>query len=434
MATKVTTKLAHLPGEVTIDSCVEHAHALELFVSIPKTQDLCCPYCGSDHLHVKDYSSQLTVRHVPLGNKGTMITFRKCRYFCNDCRKSFYDTPYWICEDQHLTQMLRTRLLEELQTLHSLTDIAKSTFTTEHIVTDFLDKVEAPAPARLPQTLCIDEFKGSSGEWDPEIKRWQVNKFHTNNCNGDNGTVVDILPEINKEYLVKYFSVFPKEEKERVRYFCCDMHGGFISLAKDCFPNARICADMFHVIRLITEALTDIRIEVQKKLQCDGDNNSYELVKHSQHLLVTSHLNYKLYWKEKYEAKSERLKTILAFSDNLATAHQALQEFYDILSEKSFNVQRLMLTDWLETYLNCGVYEVEHAAKTIRHYRGYIHNSLEYKKSNGPCEGLNQKIKCLKRSGFGSHSFEHFRKRILLSCGTTSFIRDTYSLIEEKAR
>ena len=34
---------------------------------------------------------------------------------------------------------------------------------------------------------------------------------------------------------------------------------------------------MFHVIRLITEALTDIRISLQKNLQYEGDNYSYEL-------------------------------------------------------------------------------------------------------------------------------------------------------------
>ena len=432
MATKVTTKLAHLPGEITINSCIEHPHALELFVSLPKSAGLRCPECGSISLNVKDYSNLQTVRHVPLGNKGSMISFRKKRYICKTCRKAFYDNPYWICEDQHMTQMLRIQILKEFQTLHSVRDIARSTFTTEHIVTDFLDKIEVPAPIKLPQTLCIDEFKGSSGEWDPDRKRWIINRFHTNICNGDNGTVVDILPEIKLEYLRKYFSGFSKEERERVKYFCCDMHGGFISLAKDRFPNVKICIDPFHVVKLLNSALSTIRIALQKKYLKDGKKDIYSVIKNSSHLLTTSHFNYKAYWKDRMEKKIERLECILALSDDLSTAHFALQEFHNILNEKSFNIQKVMLTDWIGTYSCCGVFEVEHAANTIKHFRSYIHNSFEYDKSNGPCEGLNQKIKNLKRIGFGSHSFEHFRKRIMLSCGPTTFVRDTYSLFEEK--
>ncbi|WP_204907553.1 transposase, partial [Mordavella massiliensis] len=54
----------------------------------------------------------------------------------------------------------------------------------------------------------------------------------------------------------------------------------------------------------------------------------------------------------------------------------------------------------------------------------YIQNSWKYGKSNGLSEGLNNKIKVLKRVSFGLHSFESFRRRILLTCGKLKLSKD----------
>ena len=75
--------------------------------------------------------------------------------------------------------------------------------------------------------------------------------------------------------------------------------------------------------------------------------------------------------------------------------------------------------------------EIHSAACTIRHWRGYIQNSWKYGKSNGLSEGLNNKVKVLKRVAFGLHSFESFRKRILLTCGKLRLSKDPLSVLED---
>ncbi|MBM6949563.1 transposase, partial [Mordavella massiliensis] len=61
----------------------------------------------------------------------------------------------------------------------------------------------------------------------------------------------------------------------------------------------------------------------------------------------------------------------------------------------------------------------------------YIQNSWKYGKSNGLSEGLNNKIKVLKRVSFGLHSFEAFRRRILLTCGKLKFSKDPLTVLED---
>ena len=125
-------------------------------------------------------------------------------------------------------------------------------------------------------------------------------------------------------------------------------------------------------------------------------------------------------------SKSSLPEHALALSDDLREAYDALAEFHDILEESAYSLQRCMLTDWLDTYTASSHEGTRRCANTIRHYRSYIQNSWKYGQSNGPCEGLNNKIKILKRNCYGVHDFEHFRRRVLFCCGSTQFVRETY--------
>lgn len=76
--------------------------------------------------------------------------------------------------------------------------------------------------------------------------------------------------------------------------------------------------------------------------------------------------------------------------------------------------------------------DIESLARRIQHWRGYLHNTWEYRCSNSTCEGLNNKIKVLKRISFGLHHFETFRKRVLLTCGAIRLANDPYTIFSEK--
>ena len=53
--------------------------------------------------------------------------------------------------------------------------------------------------------------------------------------------------------------------------------------------------------------------------------------------------------------------------------------------------------------------------QTLKKFLPYIQNTCEYPTlSNGPIEGINNKINVLKRNTYGYSNFTHFRNRILL--------------------
>ena len=113
-------------------------------------------------------------------------------------------------------------------------------------------------------------------------------------------------------------------------------------------------------------------------------------------------------------------------------AYDALQFFHDILGSFPFSVQSEELIEWIKTCASSDVEEVRSAACTIRHWRRYIQNSWKYKKSNGLSEGLNNRIKVIKRVAFGLHSFDSLRTRVLLTCGKLRLSKDPLSILGKR--
>ena len=94
-------------------------------------------------------------------------------------------------------------------------------------------------PRKLPKVLSLDEFKGNSGG----------HKYNSIIADPQNHKVIDILPDRYESDLVRYFAQF--KSKTHAEYFICDLSTHFRRVAKICFPNARIVADKFHVIRQV---------------------------------------------------------------------------------------------------------------------------------------------------------------------------------------
>ena len=455
--------LASLPADCTIDHYKKHEHTLELFVSWPEPKGTAriCPYCNSDDCAVKDSGTMQTIRHINNGFYGTMITYHKPRLVCRTCGRSFYVKPEWAFPHLSCSSAVVLQIFDELTgTAKSITAIARDTFTTPAIVTTFLERVSYDRPKKLPVSLGIDEFKGNSGFYDPQKKCYHTEKYHCVLSDVDAGHVIDILYKATYPELRDYFMQYSPEERKRVRYFCTDMRSGFSKVARNFFPHAKICIDMFHVVKLLTDAVGDIRLDAWHNLTKDCKNalaaykdakqssapnlsklkaaygllkENCSLLKNSHRALITSPYHASTYWGRHPEKHEERLEKLFALDPRLKPAHTALMDFYDVMEEVRLEYHRSHLDKWLETYLSCDCPPIRQAAYSINKRRKGIENSWKYKKSNGVTESLNQKSKNIIRASFGMRSFEHLRKRILLASGATTVeTKNPYTIFGEK--
>ena len=113
---------------------------------------------------------------------------------------------------------------------------------------------------------------------------------------------------------------------------------------------------------------------------------------------------------------SETFNEILTILRDLREEYYLKKEFLDIIHHnEQMNVEK-QIDRWINDYIEKNIPEFIEALKTISRWKEYILNSfIDKRYSNGYTEGTNNKIKVLKRVGFGYKDFGFLRGRILYS-------------------
>ncbi len=110
------------------------------------------------------------------------------------------------------------------------------------------------------------------------------------------------------------------------------------------------------------------------------------------------------------------LEYLLSISPQLAKAYRIVTRLKWALKNRRFRRFKEELNKAKQdTYPQ----QVRTALNTLEKYIKPIKNAFMYTLSNGPIEGINNKIKNIKRSGYGYRNFEHLKQRILISFNLT---------------
>ena len=189
---------------------------------------------------------------------------------------------------------------------------------------------------------------------------------------------------------------------------------------------------MFHVVKLINDTVDAIRRRLQRDMEDAQDKEKYHVLKGAARSLLTSEIKQEKLGNPNNAMRKEKLKAVFTLFPELAEAYDALQEFHHVNQEPLLMLKKAALSDWLDRYCASSIPELEKTARSLRHWRGYIQNTWEYSRSNSVCEGLNNKVKVLKRVSFGLHNFDTFRKRVLLTCGYLRLANEPFTIFHEK--
>lgn len=349
-----------------------------------------CPDCSAMTERVHDYRYQ-KVKDISIQAKQVVLTLRKRRYVCGACRKRFLEKNQLVTKYQRMTQRLQCYLLSLFSQTRSIKSIAQQCNCSVSTATRTFEKISYPKPC-LPSVLAIDEFKGNAGG----------HKFQCIISDPKKKKMLDILPTRNSEDLHAYFTSFSMEERLKVEYVVMDMSTLFASVAKRCFPKAKIVADKFHVARLANWAMEFVRKEEQKKFA--SCRRIY--FKRSRWILLSR--QYKLKDSEKIQ-----LANLLTVSEPLRKAYLLKEEFYEILNSSSHKDMFLRWKLWQDHVVKAGLPSFERFMETVSKWSKAVINAAKTGYSNGFTEGCNNRIKVLKRVSYGVQNFARFRNRIL---------------------
>ena len=342
---------------------------------------------------------------MKLSGFDTYLDLKKQRYKCRHCDRTFTLKTSLVESNCYLSNPLKQAIFLEASHKKSESDIARELNVSHSTVNRIIHASYEEQPLHfnaLPKVLCFDEFKSvKSAEGAMSFIF----------CDASNGKLIDIVEDRRLSTLKPYFMRFSKEAREGVTHVVIDMYAPYMTLIKEVFPNAKIVLDKFHVVQLLSRALnkTRIRFMNQNKEFYNKFKHYWRLLLKAQEDIHSTHYFYSNCFKKQI-SQQEIIDFLLALDPELKATYDFYQTIKQAIKLRNFDAFHHAIqnpSDLLSP-------EMKTALKTLTNYQDYIKNTIETSYTNGVLEGINNKIKVIKRMAFGYRSFYHFKARILI--------------------
>jgi transposase len=200
-----------------------------------------------------------------------------------------------------------------------------------------------------------------------------------------------------------------KGSREKITDVSCDMSPAFIKGVQENLPNANITFDKFHIVKIINEAVDQVRREEAK---------DQDILKGCRYLFLKNNSN--LTVKQKAEMDILQLSKFKLKSIRALQIREAFQEIYQAVSASSFEY---LLKKWYFWATHSRLEPIKEAAYTIkRHWDGVV-NWKKSQINNGILEGLNSIIQSAKSRARGFRNVEYFKIMAYLVTANLKFAK-----------
>ena len=207
-----------------------------------------------------------------------------------------------------------------------------------------------------------------------------------------------------------FFEALGPERSAGIENVTIDMSAAYIEAVTDSAPNAKIVFDRFHVEKLASEALDEVRRTLVRELKASGDEVARKSIKRTRFLLLKRPS--KLSQREK-----RRLSAIQGTNQKLYRGYLLKESLGAALDYVQPKRAKDALAEWLSWASRSKLKPFVKAARTIRKFRDGVLAYTQTKLTNGLAEGLNNKTRMITRRAYGFHSPDALMAMIFLCCG-----------------
>ena len=193
-----------------------------------------------------------------------------------------------------------------------------------------------------------------------------------------------------------------RKKKVNIKAVAMDMWPAYISSVLNNCPDADIVFDRFHIVKMLNTKLDEIRRDIYRD---ETQYNKRDLLKGTRWLLLMNNANLK-------DKSKERLEEALRVNKPLAAAYYLKEELKLLWMQISLENALNFLEAWVARAYETGINKLREFANTLMAHRTGIINWYKHYISTAPLEGLNNKIKVLKRKAYGYRDIEFFRLKI----------------------
>ena len=218
----------------------------------------------------------------------------------------------------------------------------------------------------------------------------------------ETGRIVWVGKGRSESTLAGFFEELTPQQRESIEAVASDMAAGFRNAVEKACPRAALVYDFFHVVAKYSREVVDVVRLAEAKKQ---DEAGRKLIKGSRYLLLKNAPNL-------LGSQRKALNELLAANQTLNTVYVLKDQLKRIWDYKHPTWARKALDQWCALAHASGVPALAtFARKLCRHEKGIV-NHCRYPIHTGRLEGINNKIKVIKRQAYGFRDDAYFILKI----------------------
>jgi transposase len=395
------TKQLNLPNIIVVgilDCKDDHLHLVVTFSD--KADPPTCSGCGAVHTSIHS-KGQMRVEDVPSHGRRVFLYLEKRKCRCPDGGIHVEYLPW-------LHGRFTRRFAEQVYRLTTITTNTEAGWflglddevvyrIDRAILQEKADDLLVPTPA--PKAMSVDEVAWKKGH-----------SYVTNVVDIDRRIVIWNHDKHGKSVLDAFYESLTKKERAEIEVVACDGARGFLSSSRQYAENALIVLDHFHVKSYLSAALDDVRKQELAKAKRDKTQEELTGLLHCKQRFI-------LFRNKPSRKKTEILKRLEQLNEPVYKAMLLKEQFATIYEYREKKDAQPALRNWIGEALRSGLAPFRELALKLFRKRHYILNFFVRRITSAISEGINNKIKRLKRMAYGYRDVAYFLLKIHQHCG-----------------
>ena len=366
-----------------------------------------CQHCGKFIDKFYGYSKEITRQHLPILEKPVWLKIRPKRYQCPYCddRSTTTQTCRWYDSKSPHTKAYEQWLLLRDLINSTITDVSMKRgigrAAVEGIINRHIDQQVDWQTIKAIPLLGIDEIALKKGRKDFVVIVSAINEQGEKH-------ILAVLPDRKKETVKAFLAAIPTVNKATIQRVCVDMYEGYSNAVYETLPGVAVIVDRFHVAKNYRSCADKARKQEMKVLKNTLSDDDYAELKGVMWLFRKS-------WASLIKAQQVTLLLLFGYSPVLRQVYLFREVLTSIFNRPLTKPQAVSeLNAWIKQVQELGLGCFDTFVGTLRKWMDEISNYFLQRESSGFVEGLNNKIKVIKRRCYGIYDLGRLFQHIWL--------------------
>lgn len=354
----------------------------------------CCSGCGQRGSAIHDRTLR-RIRDLPVFGDPVELQVPRLRLACPACGPRL-ERLDWLDAHARVTRRLAdsvARLCTVTSVRHAARWHAIDWKTAKALDFRALEQRLGPVDLDGVRRLAMDEFAIQKGH-----------RYATVVVDVERKRVLWVGRGRSRAEIRPFFERLGPERCAQIQAVAMDMNTAYDLEVRQHCPNAKVVYDLFHVVaKYGRDVISRVRVDAANQLR--HDQPARRVVKRAHWLLLRNpaHLA---------EHEAIRLSDVLAANQSLMTAYVMKEQLKALWNAPTAWVWRRAWKQWLRHARESAIPALMHFAKCLRPYWRGILSRVRWPMHTGLLEGINNRIKVIKRIAYGFRDDAYFFLKI----------------------